>query len=237
MLTAWQQFLQRPLTDAMRTMVEACASILGKQIEATARPKQRRSIVAKLNREHTRLSQMQDIVGCRLVVPGPGDQLSLLRALPSSGWQVVDRRVNPSHGYRAVHLIYDSSDGKVEVQVRTELQHMWALLSERLDHAVPGIKYGEGSTTMRNALESISSSIQRMENQELLLHSRREKVLQLLYEQSDLERQGVSISPLEQQDDLLNLETEISITQRELAESRENLVQVLRAGLEDVSDR
>ena len=45
---------------------------------------------------------------------------------------VVDRRRKPSHGYRAVHVVPEFGDAAIELQVRTELQHHWAELSEKL---------------------------------------------------------------------------------------------------------
>jgi ppGpp synthetase/RelA/SpoT-type nucleotidyltranferase len=42
--------------------------------------------------------------------------------------RVIDRRQQPSHGYRAVHVIVRSHEKLVEVQVRTALQHLWAEL-------------------------------------------------------------------------------------------------------------
>jgi ppGpp synthetase/RelA/SpoT-type nucleotidyltranferase len=37
---------------------------------------------------------------------------------------VIDRREKPSHGYRAVHVIVECGGRMVEIQVRTELQHL-----------------------------------------------------------------------------------------------------------------
>src|SRR5262245_6261215 len=76
--------------------------------EPTGRPhKSTFSIIEKLRRQTVRLSQMQDIAGCRLVVadiPTQDDTTSVLaNVLPRA--QVIDRRQRPSHGYRAVHLI------------------------------------------------------------------------------------------------------------------------------------
>jgi ppGpp synthetase/RelA/SpoT-type nucleotidyltranferase len=34
---------------------------------------------------------------------------------------VIDRRINPSHGYRAVHIIAKVSGMPIEIQVRTSL--------------------------------------------------------------------------------------------------------------------
>ena len=77
-----------------------------------------RSIVAKLRRQTTKLVQVQDLVGCRIVVPDVIDQdawkRSLERLFPTA--QVVDRRVAPQNGYRAVHLIVRDGIQRFEVQ-------------------------------------------------------------------------------------------------------------------------
>lgn len=65
--------------------------------------------------------------------------------LASKAPKEIDRRANPSHGYRAVHVIVFLEGVPVEVQVRTELQHMWAEATERLgDRWGRGLRYGAG---------------------------------------------------------------------------------------------
>src|SRR5262249_50146389 len=100
----------------------------------TGRPaKSTTSIVEKLLRESIRLTQMQDIAGCRLVVPHIGTQNRIVKLLVKElSAEVSDRRKHPSHGYRAVHLIAKADDKQIEVQVRTRLQHLWAEFSEKL---------------------------------------------------------------------------------------------------------
>lgn len=126
------------------------------QLEPTGRPaKSTTSIVEKLRRETMRLTQMQDIAGCRLVVQDVLQQdkvvAQLTAALPSA--EVVDRRKQPSHGYRAVHIIAWEQGKPVEIQVRTELQHLWAQLSEKLSDVLdPAIKYGGGDSGTRTLM-------------------------------------------------------------------------------------
>jgi len=113
----------------------------------TGRPaKSTTSIVEKLHRESIRLTQMQDIAGCRLVVPQVARQNKVVRLLSKKlDAVVVDRRKRPSHGYRAVHLIAKGDSKPIEIQVRTRLQHSWAEFSEKVSDVVdPAIKYGAG---------------------------------------------------------------------------------------------
>ena len=53
--------------------------------------------------------------------------------------RVLDLRARPSHGYRAIHVAPMIDGYRVEVQVRTNLQHLWAELSETLalGHGAP----------------------------------------------------------------------------------------------------
>lgn len=83
---------------------------------------------------------------------------------------VLDRRANPSYGYRAVHVICQVGDRWVEVQIRTELQHWWAQLSEKLsDIRDPKIKYGGGDATIRSEIDRYSKEISDIESRELAI--------------------------------------------------------------------
>lgn len=125
---------------------------------------------------------MQDIVGFRVVVPGIIDQDNLCARVPAGDvWQIVDRRQRPSHGYRAVHLIRRKSNiGAVEVQVRTRFQHEWAELSERLERAYPGTKYGKGKDPeWTEILHGISKNIADSEQVELAVQQSRQGLVEL----------------------------------------------------------
>lgn len=135
-----------------------------------------RSIIEKLRRERSRLTQIQDIAGCRLIVPNIAHQEEVVQSLNNlfELTTTVDRRKHPSHGYRAVHIIVKSLDKMVEIQVRTELQHLWAELSEKLSDMVdPAIKYGGGDEEVIKAVLTPSSlSITAVESLEMQLPAR-----------------------------------------------------------------
>ena len=139
-------------------------------LKPTGRPaKSTSSIIAKLRRESSRLSQVQDIAGCRVIVANIKAQeravQSLRRAFPNA--IIVDRRTNPSHGYRAVHVIARISEQLIEVQVRSTLQHLWAEFSERLsDRVDPSIKYGSGNAQIRQVLSQTSEMVTEFEDLE-----------------------------------------------------------------------
>lgn len=158
----------RRLLDAYRrSFTEAYATVVGEirdrlKLEVTGRPaKTTKSIVEKLRREKTRLSQMQDIAGCRIVLADVVTQNQAVKELTEviRLHAAVDRRVNPSHGYRAVHVIAESAGKLVEIQLRTSLQHLWAEVSEKLADLIdPSIKYG-GDREIEISLSRLSKMI------------------------------------------------------------------------------
>jgi ppGpp synthetase/RelA/SpoT-type nucleotidyltranferase len=128
------------------------------------------SIIGKLQRQpHTRLSQMQDIAGCRLIVPTALAQ-EISTAILDLDFEPVatdDRRTNPSHGYRAVHLVVNRDGKMIEVQIRTVAQDTWAQISEKLaDKFGQPIKYGAevpSRPAVRRTLDALSAVIQASE--------------------------------------------------------------------------
>jgi ppGpp synthetase/RelA/SpoT-type nucleotidyltranferase len=146
---------RRSFAEAYEHVVETIRSRF--DLRLTGRPaKSTASIVEKLRRESIRLSQIQDIAGCRMIVGDVVAQNQVVRELTNiiPAAIVVDRRVKPSHSYRAVHIIASLGRHAVEIQVRSELQHKWAELSEKLSDAVdPTIKYGGGQIVLRELLK------------------------------------------------------------------------------------
>jgi ppGpp synthetase/RelA/SpoT-type nucleotidyltranferase len=141
------------------------------KLEPSGRPaKSTNSLVEKLKRESIRLTQVQDIAGCRVVVADVSEQdrvvASLMSAYPGAN-NVVDRREQPSYAYRAVHVVVGGSGKSVEIQVRTTFQHIWAEISEKYaDIYGSEIKYGGGSEDIRRILERMSGAIAKYEGLE-----------------------------------------------------------------------
>lgn len=124
----------------------------GLGIVPTSRVKNTETILEKLRRGGgSGLKSIQDLVGMRIVGDfdrrGQGELVERVVALFGDGERapkVVDRRAEPMHGYRAVHVIVFPHDAPIEVQVRTEWQHEWAEFFEKLaDRVGRGIRYGE----------------------------------------------------------------------------------------------
>lgn len=165
----------RLLNDYRRSFSESYEDVASRirdqlGLEPAGRPtKSTTSIVGKLRREKTRLSRMQDIAGCRLVVEDILTQDVVIENLKGlfDKVTVVDRRERPSHGYRAVHVILERHGKLIEIQVRTSLQQAWAQVSEKLSDIVdPSIKYGMGDEEVLLILARMSDRIKQHEEKE-----------------------------------------------------------------------
>jgi ppGpp synthetase/RelA/SpoT-type nucleotidyltranferase len=108
---------------------------------ATAdRLKRMPQIVKKLARiDKMKLARMQDVGGCRVIVPTLNDVDRVERRIVSPrkpSWPLRYRHDHreggkPGTGYRALHLIVERQGCLVEIQLRTLRQHRWAEAVER----------------------------------------------------------------------------------------------------------
>lgn len=120
---------QLPLTKAtvgLRSMV----SSEGHEILVTQRLKRTPQLIRKLARfPGMRLTQVEDIGGCRAVLPNAAAVSGVLRRIRRY-WDIID--VNDyvaapkSTGYRGVHVMVWRDDVRLEAQLRTPFQQEWA---------------------------------------------------------------------------------------------------------------
>jgi ppGpp synthetase/RelA/SpoT-type nucleotidyltranferase len=143
-ITTYDELLAVATPRVDQVVEQARRSLFVDLANPTSRPKTIGTIHDKLRRARNtgqgmRLSGMQDLAGIRVVGEmnrRQQDQLCDLlqaeffheRAAPRR----VDRRENPSFGYRAVHVIVYPGRMPVEIQVRTNGQQLWANISEDL---------------------------------------------------------------------------------------------------------
>ncbi len=164
---------RRSFSEAYEVIDEAIRKEL--KLKPTARPaKSTTSIIDKLGRESIRLSQIQDIAGCRLIVADIVAQDSVVQSLASlfEHTTISDRRAKPSHGYRAVHVVVNSRGKLIEIQVRTELQHLWAEISEKCSDVIdPAVKYGGSTELVKTLLSTTSGLVEQHELNEIELAS------------------------------------------------------------------
>jgi hypothetical protein len=144
----WRASHAYPLFSFYMTLRRRATKVHAQAVVAQ-RLKRMVSIFRKLrNKPDMKLSQMQDIGGCRAILPSISNVRELEEVYRTSRWDHTwlkpkDYIVNPKEdGYRGVHLRYRYSgegdkavyDGlKIEIQLRTRLQHMWATALEAAD--------------------------------------------------------------------------------------------------------
>src|SRR4051812_11922482 len=116
----------------------------------TSRTKTTGVLIDKLRREHSSLKSVQDIAGTRIICEDRDEQDEIVAAVKtcfSDGARppkIKDRRAEPSHGYRAVHVVVTVQDLPVEIQIRTISQDRWAQIVESLgDRWGRQIRYGQ----------------------------------------------------------------------------------------------
>ncbi|MCK5040510.1 MAG: RelA/SpoT domain-containing protein [Candidatus Aenigmarchaeota archaeon] len=144
------------------------------------------SIIKKLNRKYgdnkatMKLTQMQDIAGCRVVM----SNVQLAKKLYHDHYIKGDlkhKKVNEKDyisnpkkdGYRSIHLIYkyNSDKGKkiyngllIEVQIRSKLQHIWATAVETVGFFTgQAIKSNEGEEKWKVFFKLMSSAFAKIE--------------------------------------------------------------------------
>lgn len=113
-------------------------------LQATGRVKETPTLKEKLRKQSTmQLLSLDDVAGVRMVLHGGRKAQDravaaiLMEFNSELAKDLIDRRATPSHGYRAVHVIVRLGELKVEIQVRTQLQDLWAQVIETL-----GTKWG-----------------------------------------------------------------------------------------------
>ena len=140
----------------------------------SARLKRIPSIIRKLSRSpKSRLSRIADMIGIRIVCGSLSETYQLMHDICSLN--TFERKIDYLHapqetGYRAFHIILRKEERvpnakstfvfDVEIQVRSYLQHLWALTSESFGEHV---KEGGGTPKHRNYLLTLSEHIRKIE--------------------------------------------------------------------------
>ena len=157
-----------PMRSA-RASLRSCIESEGLQaIEIAQRLKRMPTVVDKLRRMPTmKLSHMQDIGGCRAVFAMQSEIARVQERFMANSVlrndtedTVRDYVARPrDSGYRAVHLWTRYGGCRVEVQLRTSLQHRWAKLVEDIT-TLTGIDYksGEGADVVHDWLRRLSAA-------------------------------------------------------------------------------
>lgn len=147
--------------------------------DVAARPKRMSSIRRKLRESSTKLDQMQDIAGVRAII----DDIAGVRALTASiqekfphtlrqEWAYID--APKDDGYRSHHLVFhfcprrkyqEPFEGRrIELQLRTRLQHSWATAVEAVSlfNGVD-LKHHKGSVEWLRLFQLMSAEFSHVE--------------------------------------------------------------------------
>jgi putative GTP pyrophosphokinase len=128
-------------------------------------------ILDKLRRyPRMRLSQMEDIGGCRVVLPTLGEVYSVLNRVRRN-WpeaSIKNYIAEPKDdGYRAIHVVKRRGGRLVEVQLRTTRQHDWAEVIEVYSPTLGfNLKDGEGPDDLREYFKLAAERLAREDREE-----------------------------------------------------------------------
>ena len=139
------------------------------------RLKRKPQIIRKLNRFSVRLTQLQDIGGLRIIVNANSDVDKLYKYIEDniskspffSIKKKTDYRMKgrDDTGYRALHVILDRNKLKLELQIRSKVQHYWAEGIERTS-VIYGyhLKEKEGDNRVINYFKQLSNIFYEIES-------------------------------------------------------------------------
>lgn len=185
-LNSWRAIHSYPLHIFQMTLKNVSKKC-DKDALVAQRLKRATSIVNKLNRKYEgrnptmQLSQMQDIAGCRAIVKNVEIAKKIYNNYYLKG-NLKHRRVGKKNyvdspkkdGYRSFHVIYEYKSDKrktdynglrVEVQIRSKLQHLWATAVETVDFFTrQAIKFNEGISDWADFFKLVSSAFAIKEN-------------------------------------------------------------------------
>jgi len=180
-LDNWRAIHRYPM-HIFKKRLKNVSEKMDKESFTVQRLKRLPSIIKKLQRVYQgdkptmKLSQMQDIAGCRVVMPTIKQARELYEKYYFKG-DIKHNKVNEKDymlfpkkdGYRSIHLIYRyKSDKKgkqdfngllVEVQIRSKLQHLWATAIEIVDFFTrQAIKSNKGQKEWVDFFRLVSSA-------------------------------------------------------------------------------
>jgi hypothetical protein len=169
----------RPLNTMMVSLRRRSREVNNNCLVAQ-RVKRLSSIVAKLRRfAGLRLSQMQDVGGCRVVLSSVDEIYEVVEKFKKSSIRHELARTDDyikepkDSGYRGVHLIYKYvsdrkttyNGTKIEIQIRSQLQHAWATAVETVGTFIQqALKSSQGEDDWLRFFSLMSSVLALREN-------------------------------------------------------------------------
>jgi ppGpp synthetase/RelA/SpoT-type nucleotidyltranferase len=163
-----------PLTE-ITLRLQSWLHEFGKDFYIAQRIKRKPQILRKLKRFHVRLSQLQDIGGVRVIFDDnthiDGFVSFMKKKIAKGHFVAVERETDyreygrDDSGYRAFHLILSRNNVKVELQLRSRIQHNWAERIERTS-VIYGyyLKELQGDSRVLEYFKSLSYIFHEIEN-------------------------------------------------------------------------
>lgn len=181
-LNSWRSAHGFPLNSIQMLLRSRAGRIGGAKPVVAQRLKRLQAIESKLRRfKNLKLGHYQDIGGCRAVLRNVSQVQKLIQVFKSGGgsrhelFRENDYITHPkADGYRSHHLVYryDSASELhrlwngilIEIQVRSQAQHMWAAAVETAGFITgQSLKSGSGSLAWRRFFALASSVLAREE--------------------------------------------------------------------------
>lgn len=140
---AFDEYRKQHLEPLSKTTIELQQWLnnYGKEYFIAQRLKRKPQILRKLLRFSARLSQLQDIGGARIIVDKNSDVDHVVNYLNDRFKENTELTVirktdyrgegRDDSGYRAYHVILERDNCKLELQIRSKIQHYWAETIER----------------------------------------------------------------------------------------------------------
>lgn len=226
----WRSSHSFPL-NTMQVGLRTYTSKVSDQGLIAQRLKRLNSIVLKLRRfQGMDLARMQDLGGCRAVVPSLSDVYELDRVYADS--RILHKLIKRNDyineqlredGYRSLHRIYRYKSDRsatynnlsIELQIRTQLQHVWATAVETAGtFTQQALKSHQGSETWLRFFSLMSA--------------------EFAYQEGSLPVPGVPAARSERRAELKALEKELEVVNR--LQAYGEVLQVLEETISKASD-
>jgi hypothetical protein len=167
----WRDSHAYPMHRVRQELLNQTKKLKTKVSTPVARLKRMPSIRRKLATIPGELNQMNDLAGCRAILPGMNEVNELIERVHKHSSHEIFREYPYIHqvkpdGYRCHHIVYKFrgvgkeavfAGRRVEVQIRTELQHSWATAVEAVGlFRRENLKGGQGNPDWLRLFKLIS---------------------------------------------------------------------------------
>lgn len=170
----WRDFHLVPMRSIRASVRAKTKKLTMDDAVTVARLKRFASVRKKLSKKRQTLAQMQDLGGVRVILSSVSEldflTSSLVNHFPHELYKIDDYCFKAKQsGYRSKHLLYKFrhkgnlsvyNDRRIEVQLRTQLQHAWATAVELVGtYLNQDMKSGEGDPHWLRLFELMSDEI------------------------------------------------------------------------------